>query len=385
MSLNPETHVTRLPAFFHQESAPGILLLIAAVTALIFANSPASGFYLSALHFQVGAPVHFWINDGLMAIFFLMVGLEIKKELMVGEISSYKKAILPFIGAVGGMLAPALIYVLFNHSDPVSIRGWAIPAATDIAFAVAVLSLFGNRVAPALKIFLLALAVIDDMGAVIIIALFYTASINSEFLILTFIAAATLFLMAKIKVSHISLYLLAGAFLWVFVLKSGVHATIAGVTLGLLIPINIKNKRGHYINSSLEHDLKPWVNFLIMPIFAFANAGVDFSGLSLASLTNNVTLGIMLGLFLGKQFGIFSVVWLSIKAGIAEQPRGTTWPQIYAVCIIAGIGFTMSLFIGLLAFPDPAWQTDVKMGVLAGSFLSAVSGYVVLQIFSKPK
>jgi NhaA family Na+:H+ antiporter len=384
----------KIAVFFQKESTPGVTLLFATLIALIFANSALSSLYEGFLNYPLGVafgdgqmikPVSKWINDGLMAIFFLVVGLEIKKELIQGDLSSFKKAILPLVGAVGGMLVPALIYLYFNHSDPTAIRGWAIPSATDIAFAVGVLSLFGKRLPISLKIFLLALAVLDDMGAVIIIAIFYTEQIILTPLLLAGLSILLLLLMGRLKVASIGLYLLIGFFLWLCVLKSGVHATIAGVTLGLLIPLNIFNAKKELLCISLEHALKPWVNYLIMPVFAFANAGVVLSGITPQSWLEPVTMGILLGLFIGKQLGIFSFVWLAIKLKIGEKPQHASWAQLYAVSMIAGIGFTMSLFIGILAFPDPAWQTDVKLGVLSGSLLSAVLGYILLDRFTPKK
>ena len=383
-----------IAAFFQNESTPGITLLVATLIALIFANSALSVHYESFLNYPLGVafgdgqmikPTSKWINDGLMAIFFLVVGLEIKKELIEGELSSLKKAILPLVGAVGGMLVPALIYLYFNYSDPTAIRGWAIPSATDIAFAVGVISLFGKRIPVSLKIFLLALAVLDDMGAVIIIAVFYTEQISVTPLLLAGLSVLILLLMGRLKVASTSLYLLVGFFLWLCVLKSGVHATIAGVTLGLLIPLSVFNSKKESLCVALEHYLKPWVNYFIMPVFAFANAGVVLSGITPQSWLEPVTMGIMLGLFVGKQLGIFSFVWVAIKLKIGDKPHHATWAQLYAVSIIAGIGFTMSLFIGILAFPDPSWQTDVKLGVLSGSLLSAVLGYLLLDRFTPKK
>lgn len=372
-------------AFAQNESTPGIVLFLAAAFAIVMANSGLSGKYEEFTHYYVfGTTVGHIVNDGLMAIFFLFIGLEMKKELVEGELSALKTAILPLIGAAGGMLLPALIYLYFNYGNPNTAAGWAIPTATDIAFVVGILSLFSKRLPASLMIFLLALAVIDDMGAVIVIAAFYTSDINVTALVFAIISVLFLVLLGKWKVSSIYAYLMVGAFLWFFVLKSGIHSTIAGVLLGLLIPLRAYNKDGESISVHLEHQLKPWVNFAIMPLFAFVNAGVSLAGVSFANLTDDVALGILLGLFVGKQLGIFSFIWIAIKMGFADKPHHASWPQIYAVCICAGIGFTMSLFIGLLAFPDPIWQVNVKIGVLSGSLLSALAGYALLQ-FTTPK
>jgi NhaA family Na+:H+ antiporter len=386
--------MSRIKSFLMNDAASGVILLVTALLAMICKNSGLGDAYSAIKYFPLGfasgehsfiQPFYWWVNDALMVIFFLVVGLEIKREFLVGELNSRKKAILPLVGAFGGMMVPALIYVGLNwgHAHEDALRGWAIPSATDIAFAVGVLCLFGKRLPVSLKAFLLALAVLDDMGAVLIIAFFYTEQLDAQSLLYAGIFVAILVMMVQLKVRHISLYLLIGIGLWIAILSSGVHATIAGVLLGLCIPLNVKNKHGHSLLESLEHTLKPWVNFGIMPLFAFFNAGVALSGVTVDTWLNTVTLGIMLGLFFGKQIGIFGFAYATIKLGFANKPSGATWQQLYGVSMIAGIGFTMSLFIGMLAFPTDDLQTYVKLGVLSGSFLSAVTGYIVLNLALK--
>ena len=362
---------------------------MSAVAALVLDNSPLAWLYDGLLAtpvvIQVGAllidkPLLLWINDGLMAIFFFVVGLEIKRELLEGRLSSWQQASLPAIAAVGGMLVPALIYVALNAGDPVALNGWAIPAATDIAFALGVLALLGNRVPPALKVFLLALAILDDLGAIIIIALFYTADLSLASLAIGGIGAAILVGMNLAGVTRIAPYLLIGLIMWVCVLKSGVHATLAGVVIALTIPLSARDAQGRSPLRHLEGALHPWVVFCIMPVFAFANAGVALTGLSLADVFAPVPLGIALGLFLGKQVGVLGFAWLGTRLGLCRMPDGVGWSQAYGVALLAGIGFTMSLFIGTLAFPDPEYATAVRLGVLYGSTLSAVLGYLVLRL-----
>ncbi len=371
------------------EAAGGVVLMAAAATALVLDNSPLSWLYDMLLStpvvLQIGAlgidkPLLLWINDGLMAIFFFLVGLEIKREIVEGRLSTVRTAALPVVAAVGGMAIPALIYVLLNSGDPAALRGWAIPAATDIAFALGVLALLGSRVPPALKVFLLALAIIDDLGAIVIIALFYTSDLSVGALGIAFGGAALLAWMNARGIQKTAPYLLVGLVIWVCVLKSGVHATLAGVLVALFIPINKGAPRSQISPLvRLEHGLAPWVAFGVMPIFAFANAGVSLSGLSFADLLSGIPLGIAAGLFVGKQIGIFAFVWAAVKLGVARMPEGTTWLQIYGVSLLAGIGFTMSLFIGTLAFAAPESAAAVRIGVLAGSTLSAILGYAVLR------
>ena len=373
--------------FLEHEAAGGIVLCIAAILALLVANSPLSALYDTLLHARVslGYPplvldksLAHWINDGLMAIFFFLVGLEIKRELLVGALASAKTAALPVIAAVGGMIVPALIYAVINWDDPVAIRGWAIPAATDIAFAVGVMALLGERVPPALKVFLLALAIIDDLGAIIIIALFYTSNLSLMALFLAALGILVLIAMNRQNVTRIAPYLLVGLFVWVCVLKSGVHATLAGVATALSIPLAAGNGDREGPLEKLEHAIGPWVSFAILPIFAFANAGVSLAGVSLADLTSPVPLGIALGLFIGKPVGIYAFARVAISSALATAPAATTSLQLFGASVLAGIGFTMSLFIGMLAFADPAMATDVRLGVLSGSLLSAGLGYMIL-------
>ena len=378
--------------FIKQETTAGIVLLIMTFVALIVSNSAYSDQYFNILKtylplgigsFALKLSVFHWINDALMAIFFLVVGLEIKREFVEGELSRPTQAALPILGAVGGMLVPALIYVAFNINTPETLRGWAIPSATDIAFSLGVLSLLGKRVPISLKVFLTALAIIDDLGAIVIIAFFYSGNIQSIYLILMLLSVIVLIGLNKFKVNNFLPYLIIGIFLWDFTHQSGIHATIAGVLLALTIPHNIKNNKNSLL-LKLEHSLSPYVAFGIMPLFAFANAGVSLQGLTFATLLNPVPLGIVLGLFFGKQIGVFVLSYLSVMFKIADKPTNSTWPAFYAVSILTGIGFTMSLFVGNLAFAnDMQYMDGVKIGVLAGSLLSTIFGYVLLLIFSK--
>ena len=378
--------------FFKLEAASGIILLFAAVLALIISNGSYSDEYFSILKkyitlgtdtFGLKLSVLHWINDVLMAIFFFFVSLEIKREFLQGELSNPKQALLPIIGAVGGMVIPALFYIIINYSDSATLNGWAIPSATDIAFSLGVLSLLGKRVPISLKVFLTALAIIDDLGAIVIIAFFYSGNIQIIYLLLMLAAIIILILLNKFKINIFLPYLIVGIFLWDFTHQSGVHATIAGVLLALTIPHNTKVNKNSLL-LKLEHGLAPYVAFGIMPIFAFANAGVSLEGLTFASLLDPVPLGIVLGLFFGKQIGVFVLSYLSVKLKIADKPSGSTWPAFYAVSILTGIGFTMSLFVGNLAFANNMEYMDgVKIGVLAGSLLSTLFGYFLLLLFSK--
>jgi NhaA family Na+:H+ antiporter len=369
--------------FLDNSASGGIVLMVSAALALIVANSPLYGAYASTLHAYVGGlSVLHWINDGLMAVFFLMVGLEIKREVLDGQLSSWSRRILPGSAALGGMIGPAVIFLAFNMGPDGHPKGWAIPAATDIAFALGVLSLLGSRVPMSLKIFLTALAIIDDLGAVIIIALFYTSSINGLALAGAAGVVVALVAMNRFGVRKLWPFLVLGAVLWALVLQSGIHATLAGVILALTIPLRQSPTKPDDMGSPLhrlEHAIQPWVTFLIVPVFGFANAGVSFAGSSLASLAEPVPLGVALGLFLGKQLGVFGTAVLVIRAGWAELPMNANWRQLYGVSLLCGIGFTMSLFIGLLAFPDePHLQDLLKIGVLLGSLLSATAGAVLL-------
>ena len=381
--------VSALRDFLHSEAAGGIILMVVAALALVIANSPLAPFYFSALKsYVLGLSVLHWINDALMAVFFLLVGLEIKREMLDGQLSSWSRRVLPGFAALGGMIAPALIYVAFNLDAPESLRGWAIPTATDIAFALGVLSLLGPRVPASLKVFLTALAILDDLGAVIIIAVFYTAGLSGLHLGLAAATLVALALLNRFGVTRLAPYLLLGVALWVFTLKSGVHATLAGVALALTIPLKPSPARPDDASSPLhrlEHGLHPYVAFLVIPVFGFANAGVSFSGLGLSTLAAPVPLGIMLGLFLGKQIGVFGFSWLAIRTGFADLPARASWAQFYGIALLCGIGFTMSLFIGLLAFPDSeALQSQTKIGVIAGSLLSGIGGWLLLRL-SQPE
>jgi NhaA family Na+:H+ antiporter len=372
--------------FFKLESAGGILLVIAAAIAMTIANSPLNEIYQGALHSYVfGMSVSHWINDGLMAVFFLLIGLEVKRELLEGALKSRETAIFPAIAAVGGMLAPALIYVLFNSGDAEAIQGWAIPAATDIAFALGIMALLGKRVPVSLKVFLLALAIIDDLGVVVIIALFYTSDLSTIALTVGFIMTAVLFMLNAKHVTKLSAYLIVGLILWVAVLKSGVHATLAGVVIGFAIPLK-GNKGKHSPLKHLEHALHPYVAFGILPLFAFANAGISLEGVSFSSLASTLPLGVALGLLIGKPLGIFSFSVIAVKAGVAKLPEGINFKHIFAVSVLCGIGFTMSIFISSLAFgsANVDYDTYARLGILMGSTTAAILGYVLLRL-SLPK
>jgi len=377
-----------LLGFFKKESSTGILLMLATVAAMTVANSPFKHFYdefnqipvvVSIGTLTIAKPLLLWINDGLMAIFFFMVGLEIKREVVEGELRDPKKIAVPAMAALGGMVVPALIYTLFNHGDPQAMAGWAIPTATDIAFALGILSLLGNRVPAVLKLFLLTLAIIDDLGAIIIIALFYTSGLS--YLSLGIVAATIviLFLMNRYGIVNNTAYVLIGVVMWVAMLKSGVHATLAGVILGLFIPI--KNNKASF--HALEHSLHGPVNHVILPLFAFVNTGIDFANITARDLKDAITMGIVLGLFVGKQLGIFLFSWVAIKLGLGRLPEGVTWRHLYGLAILGGVGFTMSLFIGSLAFECSGEaclsMVDERMGILIGSLLSGVAGYLMLR------
>ena len=386
-------HITKpFKYFFKLEASSGLVLLFAAILALIISNGNFSELYFSTLEkyiilgtkeFGLKLSVLHWINDVLMAIFFFFVSLEIKREFLQGELSNPKQALLPIIGAVGGMVVPALFYIVVNFSDSATLRGWAIPSATDIAFSLGVLSLLGKRVPISLKVFLTALAIIDDLGAIVIIAFFYSGNIETNYLILMFVSIILLISLNKFKIKNFLPYLIVGVFLWDFTHQSGIHATIAGVLLALTIPHNIKNNKQSLL-LKLEHSLSPYVAFGIMPLFAFANAGVSLEGLTFKTLLNPVPLGIVLGLFFGKQIGVFVLSYIAVKLKIADKPNNSTWPTFYAVSILTGIGFTMSLFVGNLAFANNmAYIDGVKIGVLTGSLLSTVFGYFLLLTFAK--
>ncbi|MDA0767116.1 MAG: Na+/H+ antiporter NhaA [Verrucomicrobia bacterium] len=375
--------------FFRLEAAGGILLVVATVVAMVLANSPARGLYESVLalplQIRIGEldlhkPLLLWINDGLMAVFFFLIGLELKRELVEGELSHPRKLILPGVGAIGGMAVPALVYVAINWGNAVSLQGWAIPAATDIAFALGILTLLGSRVPVSLKVFLVSLAIVDDIGAILIIALFYTANLSLGSLLVAAGALVVLFVMNRRGVGRLSFYLLVGLVLWVAVLKSGVHATLAGVALAAFIPIRPSGPEGKSLLKSLEDDLHGVVAFVILPVFPLANAGVPLEGFTLAALFSPVPLGIMLGLTVGKFVGVFSLAGLAVRLGWTKLPEGMGWGSLAGVSVLCGVGFTMSLFIGSLAFEGGglAYDGSERLGVLIGSGVSAVLGYVIL-------
>jgi len=386
--------VTKIQDFLRLETSAGFILMAVALLALMANNSPLAGLYSGFLStpvevqfgsFEIAKPLLLWINDGLMAIFFFLVGLEIKKEVLEGELSSLSKAALPLFAALGGILAPAAIYVFLNWSDPIAIQGWAIPAATDIAFALGVLALVGSRVPVSLKILLLAVAIIDDLAAIIIIALFYTQDLSLVALGWGGLGTLGLITLNRMGVMRITPYALIGLFVWACVLKSGVHATLAGVVTALAIPLKSKTPELSSPLHRAEHGLHIWVAFLILPLFAFANAGVSFKGVNFSDLLAPLPLGIALGLFLGKQIGVFSLSWLAVRFGLAKLPNDANWCQLYSIACLTGIGFTMSLFIGTLAFEGDELLNAVRLGVLMGSFASGLLGFVLLRFFCTKK
>ncbi len=378
----------RISVLLKHEAAGGVLLLIAAAFALIIDNSALSSLYHSLLRtplvIEVGAlsldkPLLLWINDGLMALFFLLVGLEIKRELIQGNLSTVRQAILPALAAIGGMAMPAIIYSIINQGDPAALRGWAVPAATDIAFAVGVLALLGTRIPIGLKVFLLTLAVIDDLGVILIIAVFYTAELSLQSLLIAGGAGVVLLALNLMGINRLLPYILVGLVMWVAVLKSGVHATLAGVAIAFFIPLRTKNPDEASPLLRAEHGLQPYVMLLVMPVFAFANAGVRLIGLTADEIFGPVPFGIALGLFFGNQIGIMGVSFLIIRLKLCELPKGVTWLQLWGASALAGIGFTMSLFIGMLAFTDPSYQASLRIGVLSGSLVSGILGYAILR------
>lgn len=387
---------TFMQRFLKLESSSGILLMVAAVAALIIANSPLSKYYALLLDtpveirvgaLQIAKPLLLWINDGLMAVFFFLVGLELKRELVEGELSKPSNIILPAIAAIGGMIVPALIYLYFNHNDPISAQGWAIPAATDIAFALGILTLLGSRVPVSLKIFLTSVAIFDDIGAIVIIALFYTSKISLGALGFVLFCLAILWLMNRRQISSISIYLLIGTVMWISMLKSGVHATLAGVLLAMFIPMRDKHNPDHSPLKDLEHDLHSVVAYVVLPVFAFSNAGISLIGFESEQLFHSVPLGVALGLFLGKQIGIFSLCWIALKLKITSLPTGMTTGSLYGVAALCGVGFTMSLFIGSLAFEETQVNLlfDERLGIIVGSLASGILGYLVLAKVLPPK
>jgi NhaA family Na+:H+ antiporter len=375
----------KLRDFAKLESASGLVLLAAAILALIASNSPLAPLYDLFLRTPVAVrvgglhldkPLLLWINDGLMAFFFLVVGAEIKREVIEGELSSIRRAILPVLAALGGMAVPAVLYILVSQGDRDMLAGWAIPTATDIAFALAALSVIGKAAPPSLKVFLLALAIIDDLGAIVIIAIFYTSELSAVALGLAAGALALMFLLNRLGVKSVAPYAVLGAILWVLVLKSGVHATLAGVATALAIPL--KGKDGASPLRHVEHSVAPWSSFLVMPLFGFANAGLNLAGVGFQHLFHGVASGIAVGLFFGKQIGVFGATWLAVRLGLGERPAGVSWSGLYGVAFLAGIGFTMSLFIGTLAWDDGSHAAEIRLGVLEGSLLSAVAGIAIL-------
>lgn len=374
--------IRMIRSFFKTEAAGGVLLVMAAIAAMLIANSPVNELYQHALHVYVfGMSLSHWVNDGLMAIFFLLIGLEVKRELIEGSLKSKEQALFPAIAALGGMLAPALVYTWFNSADPTASQGWAIPAATDIAFALGIMALLGNRVPVSLKAFLLALAIIDDLGVIIIIALFYTSELSSFALAMGLLTAGGLYLLNRYKVTSLVPYLILGAILWFAVLQSGIHATLAGVMIGFAIPLKGKQATSPSPLKRLEHWLHPWSTFAILPLFAFVNAGISLEGISLAGLTSTLPVGVALGLFVGKPLGIFTFSWISIKLGMAKLPEGIDTRHIFAVSVLCGIGFTMSIFISSLAFGHAHLILDnyARLGILIGSTAAALAGYIMLR------
>ncbi len=379
----------RFHSFLQQDYAIGVLLFIASALAMLAANTFFAEYYdlllSTPIRFTVGPldihkPLLLWINDGLMAVFFLLIGLEVKQEILAGELSTPAQVMLPGIGAIGGMLVPALFYVAFNYSDPIAIKGWAIPAATDIAFAVGILALLGKRAPASLMTFLLALAIIDDLGAIIIIAIFYTEELSLMSMGIASVLLAILAFFNYRGVTKIGPYMVVGALLWICVLKSGVHATLAGVLLAFTIPLKAVDRRGRSPLKALQHKLHSGVHYIILPIFAFANAGLELNAEQIKSLFTPIPMGIVTGLFLGKQIGVFSFCWLAVKSGLAKLPTGANWIQMYGLSILCGIGFTMSLFISSLAFENvnTTYLISDRIGVLAGSILSATFGFAIL-------
>jgi NhaA family Na+:H+ antiporter len=377
--------------FIQKESTSGILLIFTTILALILSNTFMSPLYQSFLHIPVEIRVgslhldkslYLWVNDGLMAIFFLLIGLEVKREILEGHLSSISEIALPGIAAIGGILVPAGIYVAFNANNPIAVNGWAIPTATDIAFALGILSLLGRQVPFSLKIFLMALAIIDDLGAIVIIAVFYTTELSTLSIIVALISLASLIVLNIFGVTKKAAYFIVGTILWVSVLKSGVHATLAGVALAFTIPLNAKDKNKQPISplKEIEHNLHFWVAIFILPLFAFVNAGVNITEISFSQISGSVPLGIMLGLFIGKQMGVFGFSWVAIKFKLAKLPEGSNWKQLYGVSVLTGIGFTISLFIVSLAFEDDSiFQYTDKLAILAGSFMSGIVGYLILR------
>ncbi len=380
-----------LTRFLKLESSGGIILMFAALLAVVVANTPLQSYYAlliqTPVEIRIGAleiakPLLLWINDGLMAVFFFLVGLELKRELLEGELSDKRNIILPGAGAIGGMAAPALIYLYFNAGDATAMKGWAIPAATDIAFALGILFLLGSRVPVSIKIFLTSLAIFDDIGAIIIIAIFYTANISLSAMVVVACCIPILAFLNMRNTASKSLYIMIGVVMWVAMLKSGVHATLSGVILAMFIPMKLETNSSYSPLKDMEHDLHSVVVFYILPIFAFANAGISFSGVGAEQIMHSIPLGIALGLFIGKQVGIFGICWLVIKLGLTRLPKGMTWSSLYGTAALCGVGFTMSLFIGSLAFEETEINLlfDERLGIILGSLAAGIVGYMVLRV-----
>ncbi len=384
--------IQRIKAFFEFEAAGGIILALAAIAAMIIANTPLNVWYEAFIHapvaiqigsFEIAKDAHHWINDGLMAIFFFLVGLELKREVLIGELSNIKQIILPAGAAIGGMIFPAIVYLIFNYNEPEYWKGWAIPAATDIAFALGILSLLGSRVPNSLKVFLVSIAIFDDIGAILIIALFYTSELSLSAIALAGLCLPFLYLLNRRNVTNVAPYLIIGLVMWVFVLKSGIHATLAGVVLALFIPMFDKTDPEHSPLEELEHSLQDIVSYAILPLFAFANSGISLKGAGLADLFHSVPLGIAAGLFIGKQLGVMLACWLIFKLGVSKMPNGMNFQQIYGAALLCGVGFTMSLFIGGLAFAGGDYVFDERLGIIMGSIVSGVAGYIMLKVTLK--
>lgn len=384
--------IRRLKAFFDSEASGGIVLALAAIAAMIIANTPLNTWYESFIHtpvaiqvgnFAIAKDAHYWINDGLMAVFFFLVGLELKREVLIGELSNLKQIILPAGAALGGMIAPAIVYVAFNYHEPEYLKGWAIPTATDIAFALGILSLLGNRVPNSLKVFLVSIAIFDDIGAILIIALFYTSDLSLGSLAIAALCLPFLYLLNRRNVTGITPYLLIGIIMWAAVLKSGIHATLAGVVLALFIPMFDRTDPEHSPLEELEHDLQNTVSYGILPLFAFTNAGISLEGAGVSELFHSVPLGIAAGLFIGKQVGVMVMCWIIFKLGISTMPKGMNFKQIYGAALLCGVGFTMSLFIGGLAFGGDTPLFDERLGIIMGSIVSAIAGYLMLKMVLK--
>ncbi len=381
--------------FFKLESASGIVLVVSSVFAILLANSPLNSYYTLLIEtpvmirvggFEISKPLLLWVNDGLMAVFFFLVGLELKREFLEGELSDPRNITLPALGALGGMAVPAGIYLLFNHNDPVAVKGWAIPAATDIAFALGVLALLGSRVPTSLKIFLMSLAIFDDVGAILIIAMFYTSKISLSAMAVVIACLVILFVLNYRGYAEKSLYILTGIVMWVATLKSGVHATLAGIVLAFFIPIKSQTEPDRSPLKSMEHDLHTAVAFVILPVFALCNSGINLNGVGFEELGHPVPLGIALGLFLGKQLGVFSLCWVGVRLGLTKLPGDMSLRQLYGVSVLTGIGFTMSLFIGSLAFEETGVNLmfDERLGIILGSFASGAAGYFILRKTGNP-